>query len=149
MSALTSLHPGHDVRYLTSGHTQGGNAGATSYYTASGEPPGQWAGKGSAALGLGPGRARLRRRQPGRQARYGQPFPQQDKPCLRHDPVSLPVTSRPRDHPIACVQKVLLELGGYEPPQSLFSQFRSTFLFRSTAQEPSSHEKTGHRTLDR
>jgi hypothetical protein len=23
-----------------------------SYYTASGEPPGQWAGKGSAALGL-------------------------------------------------------------------------------------------------
>ena len=81
--------------------------------------------------------------------RCGQQFPQQDKPCLRHAPVSLPVTSRPRDHPIACVQKVLLELGGYEPPQSLFSQFRSTFLFRSTAQEPSSHEKTGHRTLDR
>ena len=81
--------------------------------------------------------------------RCSQQFPRQDKPCLRHDPVSLPVTSRPRDHPTACVQKVLLELGGYEPPQSLFSQIRSTFLFRSTAQEPSSHEKTGHRTLDR
>ena len=52
MSALTSLHPGHDVRYLTSGHAHGGNAGAMSYYTASGEPAGQWAGKGSVALGL-------------------------------------------------------------------------------------------------
>ena len=40
------------MRYLTSGHAHGGNAGAMSYYTASGEPAGQWAGKGSAALGL-------------------------------------------------------------------------------------------------
>jgi hypothetical protein len=45
---LGELAPGHDVRYLTSGHAHGGNAGAMSYYTASGEPP----GKGSAALGL-------------------------------------------------------------------------------------------------
>jgi hypothetical protein len=43
------------------GHQPGGNqawiqtgrcVGAMSYYTASGEPPGQWAGKGAAALGL-------------------------------------------------------------------------------------------------
>ena len=37
---------GHDVRYLTSGHAHGGNAGAMSYYTASGEPAGQWGGQG-------------------------------------------------------------------------------------------------------
>ena len=40
------------MRYLTSGNAHGGNAGAMRYYTASGEPPGQWAGKGAAALGL-------------------------------------------------------------------------------------------------
>ncbi len=40
------------MRYLTSGDAHGGNAGAMRYYTASGEPPGQWAGKGAAALGL-------------------------------------------------------------------------------------------------
>ena len=46
------LHAGHDVRYLTSGNAHGGYAGAMRYYTASGEPPGRWAGKGAAALGL-------------------------------------------------------------------------------------------------
>jgi hypothetical protein len=40
------------VAYLTSGQHAGGCAGAMSYYTATGEPPGQWAGKGAAALGL-------------------------------------------------------------------------------------------------
>ena len=39
------------MAYLTSGQHAGGCAGAMSYYTASGEPPGQWAGKGAAALG--------------------------------------------------------------------------------------------------
>jgi TrwC relaxase/AAA domain len=48
----TTLHAGHDVRYLTSGNAHGGNAGAMRYYTASGEPPGVWAGKGAAVLGL-------------------------------------------------------------------------------------------------
>src|SRR5207302_1298846 len=48
----TTLHAGHDVRYLTSGNAHGGNAGAMRYYTASGEPPGRWAGKGAVALGL-------------------------------------------------------------------------------------------------
>jgi hypothetical protein len=52
MTTNTTLHAGHDVRYLTSGNAHGGNAGAMRYYTASGEPPGQWAGKGAAALGL-------------------------------------------------------------------------------------------------
>ena len=46
------MHAGHDVAYLTSGQHAGGCAGAMSYYTAAGEPPGQWTGKGAAALGL-------------------------------------------------------------------------------------------------
>jgi len=52
MSTNVTLHAGHDVAYFTSGQDRGGCAGAMSYYTAAGEPPGQWAGKGAAALGL-------------------------------------------------------------------------------------------------
>ena len=46
MSTNVTLHAGHDVAYFTSGQGRGGCAGAMSYYTAAGEPPGQWAGKG-------------------------------------------------------------------------------------------------------
>ena len=52
MAANGTLHAGHDVAYFTSGQEHGGCAGAMSYYTAAGEPPGEWAGKGAAALGL-------------------------------------------------------------------------------------------------
>ena len=52
MTTVTTLHAGHDVAYLTAGRHAGGCAGAMSYYTAAGEPPGEWAGKGAAALGL-------------------------------------------------------------------------------------------------
>ena len=52
MSTLVRLHAGHDVAYFTSGQDRGGCAGAMSYYAAASEPPGQWAGKGAAALGL-------------------------------------------------------------------------------------------------
>ena len=52
MSTNVTLHAGHDVAYFTAGQGAGGCAGAMSYYTAAGEPPGQWAGKGAAALGL-------------------------------------------------------------------------------------------------
>ena len=52
MSTNVTLHAGRDVAYFTSGQGRGGCAGAMSYYTAAGEPPGQWAGKGAAALGL-------------------------------------------------------------------------------------------------
>ena len=52
MSANVTLHAGHDVAYFTSGQGRGGCAGAMPYYTAAGEPPGQWAGKGAATLGL-------------------------------------------------------------------------------------------------
>jgi hypothetical protein len=52
VSTLVTLHAGHDVAYFTSGQDRGGCAGAMSYYTAAGEPPGEWAGKGTAALGL-------------------------------------------------------------------------------------------------
>ena len=52
MSANVTLHAGHDVAYFTKGQHRGGCAGAMSYYTAAGEPAGEWAGKGAAALGL-------------------------------------------------------------------------------------------------
>jgi hypothetical protein len=52
MSTNVTLHAGHDVAYFTSGQGSGGCAGGMSYYTAAGEPPGEWAGKGAAALGL-------------------------------------------------------------------------------------------------
>ena len=52
MSANVTLHAGHDVVYFTRGQGRGGCAGAMSYYTAAGEPPGEWAGKGAARLGL-------------------------------------------------------------------------------------------------
>ncbi len=52
MSTNVTLHAGHDVAYFTSGQGRGGCAGAMSYYTAAGEPPGQWAGKAAARLGL-------------------------------------------------------------------------------------------------
>ena len=53
MSTNVTLHAGHDVAYFTRGQGRGGCAGAMSYYTAAGEPPGEWAGKGAATLGLG------------------------------------------------------------------------------------------------
>ena len=52
MTTNVTLHVGHDVAYFTRGQHRGGCAGAMSYYTAAGEPPGEWAGKGAAALGL-------------------------------------------------------------------------------------------------
>ena len=52
MSANVTLHAGHDVAYFTKGQGRGGCAGSMSYYTAAGEPPGEWSGKGAAALGL-------------------------------------------------------------------------------------------------
>ena len=52
MSTNVTLHAGHDVAYFTRGQGRGGCAGAMSYYTAAGEPPGEWVGKGAAALGL-------------------------------------------------------------------------------------------------
>ena len=48
-----TLHAGHDVAYFTCGQEAGGCAGAMSYYTAAGEPPGQWAGTAALkSLGL-------------------------------------------------------------------------------------------------
>jgi hypothetical protein len=49
---MVTLRAGHDVAYFTRGTCAGGCAGAMSYYTASGEPPGQWAGRGARSLGL-------------------------------------------------------------------------------------------------
>ena len=52
MTTLTSLHSGHDVAYFLREREAGGCVGAMSYYTASGEPAGVWAGAGAAGLGL-------------------------------------------------------------------------------------------------
>ena len=52
MTATTTLHAGHDVAYFTRGQGSDGCVGAMSYYTAAGEPPGEWAGKAAARLGL-------------------------------------------------------------------------------------------------
>ena len=52
MTTNVTLHQGHDVAYFTRGQHRGGCAGAMSYYTAAGEPPGEWAGKGAVGLGL-------------------------------------------------------------------------------------------------
>src|SRR4029077_17713267 len=52
VSTNVTLHAGHDVAYFTRGQGRGGCAGAMSYYTAAGEAPGEWIGKGAAALGL-------------------------------------------------------------------------------------------------
>ena len=52
MTVNTSLHKGRDPRYLTAG-ADGGHVGGMRYYTeAAGEPPGRWAGRGAAGLGL-------------------------------------------------------------------------------------------------
>jgi conjugative relaxase-like TrwC/TraI family protein len=52
LTTNVTLHKGHDAAYFTSGQHRSGCAVAMSYYTAAGEPPGQWAGKGAAVLGL-------------------------------------------------------------------------------------------------
>ena len=53
MTTNVTLHAGHDVAYFTRGQEAGGCAGAMSYYTAAGEPPGQWAGTAARkSLGL-------------------------------------------------------------------------------------------------
>ena len=52
MTTLTSLHSGHDVAYFLREREAGGCVGAMKYYTASGEPPGVWAGAGAEHLGL-------------------------------------------------------------------------------------------------
>ena len=52
MTTMVSLRRGHDVRYFTNHGGAGGCAGAMAYYTKAGEPPGQWAGRGAAKLGL-------------------------------------------------------------------------------------------------
>jgi TrwC relaxase len=52
MTTMVSLRRGHDVRYFTGHGGAGGCAGAMAYYTKAGEPPGQWAGKLAAKLGL-------------------------------------------------------------------------------------------------
>ena len=57
MTTNVTLRAGHDVAYFTRGQEAGGCAGAMSYYTAAGEPPGEWAGKARAPGSAWPGRS--------------------------------------------------------------------------------------------
>jgi hypothetical protein len=51
VAVKTDIRTGHDIAYVTRGHTAG-CAGAMAYYTRAGEPPGTWEGRGCAALGV-------------------------------------------------------------------------------------------------
>ena len=51
MAVKTDVRTGHDIAYVTRGHACG-CAGAMAYYTRTGDPPGTWEGRGTAALGV-------------------------------------------------------------------------------------------------
>ena len=51
MAVKSDVKTGHDIAYVTRGHASG-CADVMAHYTRSGEPPGTWEGRGSAALGL-------------------------------------------------------------------------------------------------
>jgi hypothetical protein len=51
MTTLVGVCAGHDVRYFTNSGAKG-CSGAMNYYTASGEPDGEWTGKAAPLLGL-------------------------------------------------------------------------------------------------
>jgi TrwC relaxase len=51
VAVKSDVKTGHDIVYVTRGHASG-CAGATAYYTRSGDPPGSWEGRGTAAFGL-------------------------------------------------------------------------------------------------
>ena len=52
MTTMVTIKAGHDVAYFTSDSGKCSCAGAMSYYTAGGEPPGRWAGKEAVNFGL-------------------------------------------------------------------------------------------------
>ena len=51
MAVKSDVRTGHDIAYVTRGHTSG-CAGAMAYHTRTGDPPGTWEGRGCAALGV-------------------------------------------------------------------------------------------------
>ena len=51
VAVKSDVKTGHDIAYVTRGHASG-CTGAMAYYTRSGEPPGTWEGRGTAALGV-------------------------------------------------------------------------------------------------
>ena len=52
MTTMVTIKAGHDVAYFTDGKGKCSCAGAMSYYTAGGEPPGRWSGKAAQYFGL-------------------------------------------------------------------------------------------------
>ena len=51
VAVKSDVKTGHDIAYVTRGHASG-CAGAMVYYTRTGDPPGTWDGRGTAALGV-------------------------------------------------------------------------------------------------
>jgi conjugative relaxase-like TrwC/TraI family protein len=51
VAVKTDIRTGHDIAYVTRGHASG-CIGAMAYYTRTGDPPGTWEGRGTAALGV-------------------------------------------------------------------------------------------------
>jgi conjugative relaxase-like TrwC/TraI family protein len=51
VAVKSDVKTGHDIAYVTRGHASG-CADAMAYYTRSGDPPGRWEGRGTAALGV-------------------------------------------------------------------------------------------------
>jgi conjugative relaxase-like TrwC/TraI family protein len=51
VAVKSDVKTGHDIAYVTRGHTSG-CTGAMAYYTRTGDPPGTWEGSGCAALGV-------------------------------------------------------------------------------------------------
>jgi conjugative relaxase-like TrwC/TraI family protein len=51
VAVKSDVKTGHDIAYVTRGHTSG-CTGAMAYYTRTGDPPGTWEGRGCAALGV-------------------------------------------------------------------------------------------------
>lgn len=49
---MVTLKAGNDVAYYTRGQCHGGCVGAVAYYTAGGDPPGQWGGRAAERMGL-------------------------------------------------------------------------------------------------
>ena len=51
VAVKSDVKTGHDIAYVTRGHTSG-CTGAMAYYTRTGDPPGTWEGRGCTALGV-------------------------------------------------------------------------------------------------
>jgi conjugative relaxase-like TrwC/TraI family protein len=52
VAVKSDVRTGHDIAYVTRGHASGCAGAMAYYYTRTGDPPGTWEGRGTAALGV-------------------------------------------------------------------------------------------------